>query len=104
MLNTPELNNISSKIIDYIAEKAILIVTGITLPSMKTYKIAIRKENIKYTLNQINIIESLIQPLKIKYRIKDLKPQQSLIQINITFKINKIKINETLTTLKLYKI
>ena len=104
MLNTPELNNISSKIIDYIAEKAILIVTGITIPSMKTYKIAIRRENIKYTLNQINTIENLIQHLKIKYRIKDLKLQQSLIQINITFRINKIKINETLTTLKLYQL
>ena len=104
MLNTTELNNISSKIINYIAEKAILIVTGITIPTMKTYKIAIRKENIKYTLNQINTIENLIQHLKIKYRIKDLKPQQSLIQINITFKINKIKINETLTTLKLYHL
>ena len=104
MLNTLELNNISSKIIDYIAEKAILIVTGITIPSMKTYKIAIRRENIKYTLNQINTIENLIQHLKIKYRIKDLKLQQSLIQINITFRINKIKINETLTTLKLYQL
>lgn len=104
MLNTPELNNISSKIINYIAEKAILIVTGITIPTMKTYKIAIRRENIKYTLNQINTIENLIQHLKIKYRIKDLKLQQSLIQINITFRINKIKINETLTTLKLYQL